>query len=118
MTQPQVVPQTHVPVEPGAPVRRAYPPEPALPLAYATPQPAQAQFPDVRDVIAMVLRRTLFALGVGLLVGGLVLAFGERRGGDPEVMAGWGAALIALVVPFPAMWRYWPTDPGPGGRTK
>jgi hypothetical protein len=52
-----------------------------------------------------------------LLVTGLVEAFGERRG-DASVMAGWGATLVALVVPFPGLWRYWPTDPVPGGRRK
>jgi hypothetical protein len=112
MTQP------HVPAEPEATARLGQAPPPALHLAYATPQPARAQWPEFRDVVAMLIRRALFALGAGLLVAGLVEAFGTRRGGDAAVMAGWGAALVALVVPFPAMWRYWPTDPPPGGRTR
>ena len=111
--------QTHVPVEPDTSVRPAPAPAPgpALQLAYATPPPAQKQWPEFVDVVAMLIRRFLFAVGVGLLVSGLVEAFGQRRG-DAAVMAGWGAALVALVVPFPGLWRYWPTDPVPGGRRK
>ena len=110
--------QTHVPAEPDASARPAVPlPGPALHLAYATPQPARSQYPDARDILAMLFRRVVFAIGAGLLVAGVVEAFGERRG-DASMMAGWGAGLIALVVPFPAMWRYWPTDPAPKGRTR
>jgi hypothetical protein len=119
--------QMQMPVEPDASARPAHAPGPPLPrepwreaplpLAYATPQPAQSQFPDLRDIIAMLVRRVLFALGAGLLVTGLVEAFGQGRG-DASAFAGWGAGLIALVVPFPAMWRYWPTEPGQKGRTR
>src|SRR5687768_4068085 len=96
--------QTHFPAEPeasaGRPVRPvgSAPPVP-LSLAYATPQPKSAAEADFGFYSVLVARRLVFALGVGLLFGGLVEAFGNR-GGDAATLAGWGSGLVALVVPF------------------
>ncbi|MDB5297512.1 MAG: hypothetical protein JWO31_3495 [Phycisphaerales bacterium] len=83
-------------------------PLPAVPLGYASPgthKPAGVPF---EDVMMFLFRRAVFALGVGLLVSGLVAGWGRRVYNDNYAFAGWGAALIALVVPFPAMWRHSP----------
>jgi hypothetical protein len=67
-------------------------------LAYATPRPRGSTAEDW----FIVVRRLVFALGVGLLAGGLVEGFGNR-GGDAAGLAGWGSGLVALVVPFRRM---------------
>lgn len=82
-------------------------PRPVHPLGYEPPRDAP---PDVAvdRVVTMLLRRVVFAGGVGLFVFGMVTAFAERSVRDAPEAAGWGAALIALVVPFPALWDYLP----------
>ena len=90
--------QTHVPAEPESSAGQSLPPAPPLSLAYATPRPRNAAAEDW----VVVVRRLVFALGVGLLAGGLVEAFGHR-GGDAAGLAGWGSGLVALVVPFRRM---------------
>ena len=84
------------------------PPVRPLPLGY---EPPQAKPPPVpfEDVLVFLFRRAVFALGAGLLTYGLVAALATRTSRDGPFMAGWGAGLIALVVPFPALWRHWPT---------
>src|SRR5687767_12622238 len=97
--------QTHVPAEPEASARPAAPPPtpppsaPPLSLTYATPQPKTAA-EDVGFLIAVAVRRLIFAIGVGLLTAGVVNALAEARRDDPATLAGIGAGMIALVVPF------------------
>src|SRR5688572_14385958 len=76
------------------------PPGPALQLSYATPQPKAAGAVDFGDVLIIVIRRLVFAVGVGLLVAGLVHGFGEGNDDDAAALAGVGAGMVALVVPF------------------
>jgi hypothetical protein len=92
--------QTHVPAEPETSARPAVPPAaPALHLAYATPQPKQDPL-DFGDVLAIVIRRLVFAVGVGMLTYGVVYSIASPRREDPATVAGVGAGLVALVVPF------------------
>ena len=91
--------QKHVPAEPDASSRRPLPPEPPLPLAYATPQPKHGA-EDFGYLLAVAVRRLIFAVGVALLTGAIVDAFAATRRGDASVLAGVGAGMIALVVPF------------------
>ena len=81
-------------------IRPAPLPGPALQLAYATPQPKSAGTADFADVLQIMIRRIVFATGIGMLVGGLVYAFADNRRDDPAAMAGVGAGMVALVVPF------------------
>jgi hypothetical protein len=60
------------------------------------------------DVLIFLFRRVVFAVGVGLLAYGLVAGLATRISRDGPTFTGWGAALIALVIPFPALWRHWP----------
>lgn len=83
------------------------PPVQPLPLGYAPP-PSRPPAVPIEDVMLFLFRRAVFALGVGLLTFGLVTAFATRSYRDSSAFADWGAALVALVVPFPAMWRHWP----------
>jgi hypothetical protein len=91
--------QTHVPAEPEPSGRPVPGPPPALHLAYATPQPKQDTL-DFGDVLAIVIRRLVFAVGVGMLTYGVVYAIADARREDPATIAGMGAGLVALVVPF------------------
>jgi hypothetical protein len=100
--------QTPLPAEPDmtrGQTARAVPPGPAagqpLALAYATPQPKKAATADLGDYLIAVVRRLMFAAGVGLLAGGLVTAFADHSNrDDAATLVGIGAGLIALVVPF------------------
>jgi hypothetical protein len=84
-------------------------PLPVLPLGYEPPQPSSGvKGLGVDDLLIGLFRRAVFAVGVGLLTAGLIMAFGTQRYRDANEFAGWGAALVALVVPFPALWRHWP----------
>ena len=105
--------------EPAARVEPAYrppgspPPQPSqplqpFPLGYEPPRSRPPPPVPFEDVLMFLFRRAVFALGVGLLTFGLVAGFASGSYRDSASMAGWGAALIALVVPFPAMWRHWP----------
>ena len=91
--------QTHVPAEPEASARTAQPPPPALHLAYATPQP-KSSAEDFGFVLALILRRLIFAVGVGLLAAGIADAIANDRRSDAPTLAGVGAGMVALVVPF------------------
>src|SRR5829696_7577611 len=81
-------------------VRPAPPPGPALQLSYATPQPKTAGTADFADVLIVSIRRLVFAVGVGMLAGGFVYAIADTRRDDPATLAGIGAGMVALVVPF------------------
>ena len=92
---------------PGVPPQPLPPLQP-VPLGYEPPRSRPPPVP-FEDVLMYLFRRAVFALGVGLLAAGLVAGFATRATyRDSYMLAGWGAALIALVVPFPALWRHWP----------
>ena len=98
---------THMHAEPDSSTRASpeqgpvprVPPGPALHLAYATPPPKQDAL-DFGDVLAIVIRRLVFAVGVGMLTYGVVYGLANPRREDPATVAGIGAGLVALVVPF------------------
>ena len=99
------------------PVRAAPPPPPpaqsapapVMPLEYGRPAPRGT--PELLEWIETSLlvagfRRLVLAVGAGLLAAGLVEAIDDSRyGGDAQYTAGWGAALIVLVVPWPRLLR-------------
>ena len=96
------------PAAPVAPPPPGVPVGPALPLNYADNRIRAPGVPAEAIVVA-VFRRIVFAAGVGLLVTGAVGAFSDRPSyNDSMYFAGWGAALVALVVPFPALSRWRP----------
>jgi hypothetical protein len=72
-----------------------------LPLEYADRSLRRRRFKWWWVFVAV--RRLLFAVGVGIFCAGV--AGGLWRDDTVFIAAGWGAGLIALVVPFPALSR-------------
>lgn len=87
------------PVDDRTPARMEPPVDASLRLGYATPRAAN-DVPDLSDYILMVVRRLLFALGTGRVTFGLVHAIDGGQRGDAGSVAGLGAGLVALVIPF------------------
>ena len=83
---------------PGDPPATAGVDAPApFPLHYAKPKPPE---PDPFEPVIRVVRRIVFALGLGLLAFGLTCAIGGVYTRDAPYFAGWGAGFVGLAVPL------------------
>jgi hypothetical protein len=88
-------------IDPTAPPGSSLPSSPPFPLHYAAPSPRPPLF-DADHIAVRIARRIVFALGCALLAIGLVSAWSGVQRNDAPYFAGWGAGLVALVVP---LWR-------------
>jgi hypothetical protein len=72
-------------------------PEPTR-LSYATPAPPNA----TPDPLLRFFRRFVFAVGCGLVAGGIAYAFSSADRDMIGTLVGIGGGLIALAVPLPS----------------
>ena len=71
-----------------------------LPLEYGLAQRSPVW--DGASLALSIVRRLVFALGLGLLTTGVVQVWAGVDMRDAPYFAGWGAGLIALTLP---LWR-------------
>ena len=73
-----------------------------VPLQYATPQAPTpfSEDPAVQNLLR-IFRRLVFTVGMGLFFYGFGNGWVRFHVPDVGTFMGWGAALIALAVPWP-----------------
>lgn len=67
-------------------------------LDYATPAERNARYPELQ-FLARIVPRVAYAIGAAMVMGGLGMAL--SRDGEPALLMGVGAGIMALARPWP-----------------